>query len=87
MNRCILQSKIWNITQQVNEQTGQIVASPSQSGEQPKTFTFDTVFAPECKQVDLYNQCARPIVDKVLEGYNGMLYKNAIINISNIIVT
>lgn len=40
-------------------------------GEPPKTFTFDTVFAPNCKQVDVYNQTARPIVECVLDGYNG----------------
>ena len=37
----------------------------------PKTFTFDTVFAPNCKQVDVYNKVARPIVESVLGGYNG----------------
>ena len=40
-------------------------------GAPPKTFTFDVVFAPTCKQVDVYNQVARPIVEKVLSGYNG----------------
>ncbi|XP_060082494.1 kinesin-like protein KIF3A [Ylistrum balloti] len=43
-------------------------------GEPPKTFTFDTVFAPNCKQVDVYNKTARPIVDCVLEGYNGTIF-------------
>ena len=36
-----------------------------------KIFTFDTVFAPDVKQVDVYNRVARPIVSNVLEGYNG----------------
>lgn len=40
--------------------------------EPPKTFTFDTVFGPESKQLDVYNLTARPIIDSVLEGYNGM---------------
>ena len=39
--------------------------------EPPKTFTFDTVFGPDSKQLDVYNLTARPIVDSVLEGYNG----------------
>ena len=43
------------------------------TSEPPKTFTFDTVFGPDCKQVDVYNEVARPIVDCVLEGYNGKL--------------
>lgn len=40
--------------------------------EPPKTFTFDTVFGPDSKQLDVYNLTARPIVDSVLEGYNGI---------------
>ncbi len=40
-------------------------------GDPPKTFTFDTVFPADCKQVDVYNEVARPIVECVLEGYNG----------------
>lgn len=39
--------------------------------EPPKTFTFDTVFGPDSKQLDVYNLTARPIIDSVLEGYNG----------------
>ena len=45
-------------------------------GEPPKQFTFDTVFGPNCKQVDVYNEVARPIVESVLEGYNGNLLYN-----------
>ena len=38
----------------------------------PKTFTFDYVFGPDSTQPDVYNLAARPIIDNVLEGYNGM---------------
>ncbi|GAB1597339.1 kinesin-like protein KIF3A [Argonauta hians] len=51
------------------------VENPSASQEEPiKMFTFDTVFGPGCKQVDVYNEIARPIVDFVLEGYNGTIF-------------
>ena len=40
----------------------------------PKVFGFDTVFAPEARQMDVYNRVARPIVDNVLEGYNGTIF-------------
>ena len=50
---------------------GQISVQKAKSNEPPKTFTFDTVFGPDSKQVDVYNLTARPIVDSVLEGYNG----------------
>ncbi|XP_067132536.1 kinesin-like protein KIF3A [Centruroides vittatus] len=43
-------------------------------GEPPKRFTFDTVFGPDAKQLDVYNQAARPIIDNVLEGYNGTIF-------------
>lgn len=47
------------------------VQNPNNSAEQPKEFTYDFVFGPDSKQVDLYNQVARPIVENVIEGYNG----------------
>ena len=57
----------------IDEVTGSVkVENPdARSGEPPKTFTFDRVFSPGCKQTDVYNDAARPIVESVLEGYNG----------------
>ncbi|XP_076059316.1 kinesin-like protein 64D isoform X2 [Oratosquilla oratoria] len=46
----------------------------AQDGEPPKVFTFDSVFGQESKQVDVYNLAARPIVENVLEGYNGTIF-------------
>lgn len=46
----------------------------SSAGEPPKAFTFDIVFGRDSKQLDVYNEAARPIVENVLEGYNGMSY-------------
>ncbi len=40
-------------------------------GDKEKVFTFDTVFDTDTKQVDIYNETARPIAEFVLEGYNG----------------
>ncbi|ORX44349.1 kinesin-domain-containing protein [Piromyces finnis] len=39
-----------------------------------KTFTFDTVFDEDCKQIDVYNQTARNIIDGVLNGFNGTVF-------------
>ncbi|XP_071786480.1 kinesin-II 85 kDa subunit-like [Asterias amurensis] len=60
----------------VDEMRGTLqVKNPSAPrGEPPKSFTFDTVFAPGSKQTDLYNQTARSIVDAVMEGYNGTIF-------------
>ena len=49
----------------------QQVPKPRTRGEHERTFTFDTVFGFDSKQADVYNETARPIVDSVLEGYNG----------------
>lgn len=57
----------------VEEGRGMITVknSGARSGEAPKQFTYDRVFGPDTKQVDVYNDAARPIVNCVLEGYNG----------------
>lgn len=44
----------------------------SRSAEREKVFTFDSVFGCEAKQVDVYSETARPIVNSVLDGYNGL---------------
>ncbi|XP_022222785.2 kinesin-like protein KIF3A [Drosophila obscura] len=43
------------------------------ANEPPKTYYFDNVFDGSSNQLDLYVDTARPIVDKVLEGYNGTI--------------
>lgn len=60
----------------MNEGTGAIdVRSPNSSNnDDTKTFTFDHVFGPNSKQLDVYNIVARPIVEAVLEGYNGTIF-------------
>ena len=65
----------WN-TSQVDESSGAItvdVPNADKASDPPRTFTFDTVFGQNCKQVDIYNEVARPIVECILEGYNGLL--------------
>ena len=37
----------------------------------PLTFNFDKVFSPDSIQNDVYEAAARPIVESVLEGFNG----------------
>ncbi|KAH8270326.1 hypothetical protein KR018_008024 [Drosophila ironensis] len=50
------------------------VMKPSATAnEPPKTYYFDNVFDGASNQLDLYVDTARPIVDKVLEGYNGTI--------------
>ncbi|CAH8538528.1 unnamed protein product [Schistosoma curassoni] len=51
-----------------------ILKRTSSCDDPPKQFTFDLVFGCGSKQTDIYNMVARPIVDKVLEGYNGTIF-------------
>ncbi|XP_046401974.1 kinesin-like protein KIF3A [Ischnura elegans] len=62
---------------QVNTMQGMVTVEnpcPSAPGEPARTFTFDLVFDLDSKQTDVYNEIARPIVSKVLEGYNGTIF-------------
>ncbi|TPX38124.1 hypothetical protein SmJEL517_g00160 [Synchytrium microbalum] len=47
---------------------------PGGAAEPPKSFTFDSAFDSNCLQIDVYNITARPIVESVLEGYNGTIF-------------
>ena len=49
-------------------------ASKGSSGEPPKMFTFDQVYAQDTQQELLYHQTASHIVDSVLEGFNGTIF-------------
>ena len=42
--------------------------------EQPKSFTFDFVFATDSPQSLLYEQSAFSLVENVLDGYNGTIF-------------
>lgn len=37
-----------------------------------KCYQFDEVFGPDSRQPDIYNCIARPVVENVLEGFNGL---------------
>jgi len=42
--------------------------------ESSKTFAFDAVFSEESSQRHIYDVCAAPVVQSVLEGYNGTIF-------------
>ncbi|NXX76787.1 KIF3B protein, partial [Urocolius indicus] len=60
----------------VDVKLGQVlVRSPrGASHELPKTFTFDAVYDWNSKQVELYDETFRPLVDSVLQGFNGTIF-------------
>uniref|UniRef100_A0A4W5L7D5 Kinesin motor domain-containing protein n=1 Tax=Hucho hucho TaxID=62062 RepID=A0A4W5L7D5_9TELE len=43
-------------------------------GEPRKTFTFDSVYDASSKQRDLYDETVRPLIDSVLDGFNGTIF-------------
>ncbi|TSM04924.1 Kinesin-like protein KIF3B [Bagarius yarrelli] len=56
---------------------GQIIVRNPRSGsthEHSKVFTFDSVYDWNSKQVDLYDETFRPLVDSVLMGFNGTIF-------------
>jgi len=44
------------------------------ASEPPKSFTFDAVYDWNCTQKEIYEQTAKPIVNSVMEGYNGTIF-------------
>lgn len=52
---------------------GEVMLTPptAKGGDKQRVFFFDSVFGFDSQQMDIYNETARPIVDSVLEGYNG----------------
>ncbi|XP_041950615.1 kinesin-like protein KIF3C isoform X1 [Alosa sapidissima] len=43
-------------------------------GELLKSFTFDAVYDASSKQGDLYDETVRPLIDSVLQGFNGTIF-------------
>ncbi|XP_043946285.1 kinesin-like protein KIF3B [Protopterus annectens] len=60
----------------VDVKLGQIsVKNPKvASAELPKSFTFDAVYDSNSKQLELYDETFRPLVDSVLQGFNGTIF-------------
>ncbi|KAK9817020.1 hypothetical protein WJX72_008464 [[Myrmecia] bisecta] len=58
----------------VDHNEHQVQVHPPTAGEETKTFTFDQVYDGESSQQDVYREAAKPIVDAVLDGYNGTIF-------------
>ncbi|XP_022654084.1 kinesin-like protein KIF3B [Varroa jacobsoni] len=46
----------------------------TKADEEPKQFTFDAVYDEHATQKQLYNETFSPLVDSVLEGFNGTIF-------------
>lgn len=58
-----------SIDWQFNEQS---IIDDSDTGR--KAYTFDRVFGPNATTGDVYATLARPVVQRVLQGYNGTVF-------------
>ncbi|KAJ8360924.1 hypothetical protein SKAU_G00174490 [Synaphobranchus kaupii] len=61
----------------VDVKLGQVmVRNPrvSSAHDHPKVFTFDSVYDWDSKQLELYDETFRPLVDSVLLGFNGTIF-------------
>lgn len=59
---------------EINKEAASVIISKGGVSEPPKTFTFDSVFDGNSTQIEVYNLTARPIVESVLNGYNGTVF-------------
>ncbi|EDO40836.1 predicted protein [Nematostella vectensis] len=60
---------------EMNVKKGQIeIRNPLKKDEVPKMFTYDAVYDWNSKQIDLYDETFRQLVESVLEGYNGTIF-------------
>ena len=41
---------------------------------QPIDYNFDATFDPDSRQVDVYTTAVAPILDSILDGYNGTIF-------------
>lgn len=52
-----------------------IVRNPrADAREPPKSFYFDAVFDDQAEQERVYDVCGAPLVESVLQGYNGTIF-------------
>mmetsp|Transcript_30218 Transcript_30218/g.77019 ORF Transcript_30218/g.77019 Transcript_30218/m.77019 type:complete len:778 (-) Transcript_30218:440-2773(-) len=61
---------------EMETRTGQVTLQnpKADASEPPKSFTFDAVYDWNCTQKEIYEQTAKPIVNSVMEGYNGTIF-------------
>lgn len=71
--------KGFHVVVHVDELNGEIRLQPEGSTQSAhsrdeRSYFYDNVFGMDSKQADVFNVVARPIVDFVLEGYNGTIF-------------
>lgn len=57
----------------MNKDTGEVIVT-KEGDEVPKIFTFDSVYDWKSEQENIFTETAFPIIENVLEGYNGTIF-------------
>ncbi|KAL0216221.1 hypothetical protein P9112_008405 [Eukaryota sp. TZLM1-RC] len=58
----------------VNGERREVTLKSIDNPDKYKTFTFDSVYDPSSEQRRVYDETALPLVDSVLQGYNGTIF-------------
>uniref|UniRef100_S4RI91 Kinesin-like protein n=1 Tax=Petromyzon marinus TaxID=7757 RepID=S4RI91_PETMA len=59
----------------IDVRAGQVaIRNPRANADPARTFTFDAVYGGDAKQLDIYEESFRPLVDSVLCGFNGTIF-------------
>lgn len=58
----------------INPDRKEILVQKPFTPDDPKQFTFDMTYGDQADQAEIYAETAAPIIDNVLEGYNGTIF-------------
>jgi len=58
----------------IRERESKVYLRKNENDNDPKTFLFNSAYSFDCTQIHIYDDIARPIVDDVLEGFNGTIF-------------
>lgn len=57
----------------INKDDGEVLVQKS-TDDVPKRFTFDCTYPEQTKQEDIFTETAFPIIENILQGYNGTIF-------------
>ena len=74
MNELEVLDKCWGVVETDGESKSISVRERPQVNAPTKTFTFDKVFGPRSRQVDVYKAVVESAVEEVIMGYNCTIF-------------
>ena len=74
MNESEVGEKCWGVVETDGECKSVSVRERHQGNTTTKTLTFDKVFGPLCRQVDVYSAVVESTVKEIIMGYNCTIF-------------